>query len=189
MRYFTWENQFEKNNCVLMRLEGGEPGEMVTGQPLARKRTKAYTYSMDEDYPRNVKLTDSLRNDQNTIVASPRLQEMLKGRLGTGIEALPVWIKDHKGRIATKEYAIMNVLDLQDCLAEQQSNPFYGTVDGKQMILAVDPLTIQPSKVDGDSRLFRISTFTQPIVAREDLVEELRAAKIVGVDFNEVATV
>jgi len=189
MLYFTWENQFEKNNCVLIGLAGGEPGEMVRGQPLARKRPKPYTYSMDEEYRRNVKLTDSLRNDQDTIVASPRLRDMLAARLGTAIEALPVWIKDHKGRIASKEYSIMNVLDLQDCLAEQQSSPFYGTVDGKQMILAVDPLTIQPSKLDGDSRLFRVSSFTQPIVAREYLVEELRAAKIVGVDFNEVATV
>jgi hypothetical protein len=189
MLYFRWVNQFEKNNCVLIGLEGGEIGELRRGTPLARQRTKPYTYSMDEEYRRNVKLTDSLYNDQHTIVASPRLRDLLTARLGTAIEALPVSINDHKGRVASKDYTIINLLDLQDCLAEKESEPFYGTVDGKRTLLGVETLTIDPRKIDGESRLFRLESFRQPIVVREELVEELRAAKIIGVDFNEVATI
>src|SRR4030095_16542397 len=107
---------------------------------------------MDAEYKKNVRLTDSLRNDQDAIVASPRLRDMLVGRLGKKIEVLPVWIKDHKGRIATKDYSFINVLDLQDCVALTESGPDYATMDGEEVILGFDKLTLETRRIGRDSR-------------------------------------
>ena len=96
MNYFEWKNQFEKSNCVLTGLVGGEIDEVAKGLSLAKLRPEPYKYMMDDDYPRNVRLTDSLVNDQSSIVASQRLRDLLVERLGEKIEALPVWIKDRR---------------------------------------------------------------------------------------------
>ena len=79
MKYFEWMNLFEKNNCALTRFKGGKIGELTAGVPLAGVRPDPYGYSMDDEYRKNVRLTDNLYNDQDAIVASPRLRDLRMG--------------------------------------------------------------------------------------------------------------
>jgi len=189
MRYFEWDNPYEKNNCALSGFEGGEFQEMTKAKPLAKLRPDPYTYSMDEEYKKNVRLTDSLINDQRTIVASERLRDLLLSRLGKKIEALPVWIKDHKGRIASKSYAIINILDVQPCLATDESEPIFTTIGGKNTLVGVDNLTLNAKKISQDAMLFRTAELLGPILIREDLADEIGAGKFVGMRFLPVNTI
>ena len=145
MNYFRWFDSREKNNCFLCSLRGQKKeGELRRGEPLAAQRKKPYLYAMDDEYPRNIKLTDHLLNDAYVIVASPRLRDLLVERLGKAIEVLPVHIEDHKKRIASKDYSIINLLDRQECLAVQESLPSYSTIDGREVLTGVQRLTIDP---------------------------------------------
>src|SRR4051812_25856762 len=187
MKYFRWIDAREKNNCFLIGL-GGEKvaGELRRGERLAAQRTKPYLCSMDDEYPRNVRLTDHLVNDEDVIIASPRLRDFLVERLGDTIELLSINIEDHKRRLATKDYSIINLLDRQDCLVVEQSMPLYAPIDGKQVLTGVHNLTIDPKKISPDSQLFRMEKLNKPILVREDLVAEIKAKKFDGVRLNAV---
>ena len=189
MKYFEWMNLFEKNNCALTRFKGGKIGELTAGVPLAGVRPDPYGYSMDDEYRKNVRLTDNLYNDQDAIVASPRLRDLLVEKLGAKIEALPVWIKDHKGRIATKDYTFINILDVQDCLAVEESQASFGTIGGKQVVLGVEDLTLDLKRVSADARLFRLPQPQIPMLIREDLKDEIVSQKFQGLGFNLVKTI
>jgi len=189
MHYFRWMNLIEKNNCVVGGLNGGKVGEIAKGQPLAKDRPDPYTLQMDDDYRKNVKLTDCLYNDQDAIVASPRLRDLLVERLGATVEVLPVWIKDHRKRVASKDYAFINILDVQDCLAIKESQPDYATLRGKQIMLGVEQIVLESAKIGKTAQLFRLAPWLRPMLVREDLVEAIQAAKIEGVTFNPIDTV
>jgi hypothetical protein len=189
MRYFQWSNAFEKNNCVLAGLDFDVASELHRGKSLAKKRKKPYVYPMDPEYKKNIRLTDSLMNDMHTIVASPRLRDLLVDRLGKAIEVLEVHVQDHKGRIASKDYSIINLLDLKACVDLDRSTTFWGNLDGKRTVLDVEDMVLDPKKIGKDSLLFRANPPTRTIVAREDLVKELKAAKVEGVSFSPLASV
>jgi len=189
MQYFRWFDSREKNNCVLCGLAGEKlSGETYQGMPLAAERKRAYRFLMDDDYPRNVKLTDNLDNDSCVIVASPRLKEFLLERLGAAVEVLKVDILDHKKRVVSKEYSIMNLLDLQDCLVIEASRPQYATIGGRKVIVGVKDMVLDSKEISQTSQLFRLSNCKLPIVAREDLVEEIRAQKLQGMVLSPVKT-
>ncbi len=188
MRYFKWLNSFEKNNCALIKLEGGEIGELADGKPLAKLRPDPYTLTMDEEYRKHVRLTDSLYNDQDAIVASPKLRDFLLAKLGKKLEALPVWIKDHKGRVATKDYSFINILEVQPCLAIEQSQPSYGTISGKSVLLGVEALTIDLKRLSPEAQLFRLKELLRPMLISEDLMNEITAKKFQGIRFFPVKT-
>jgi hypothetical protein len=189
MRYFQWQKVFEKNNCILVGLNEKKLGETCAGVPLLKERKRAYVYPMDDEYKKNVRLTDSLANSNAVIVASPRLRDFLTSRLGDTVEALPVHIKDHKGRIASKDYSIINVLDVQDGLAVDESTPLRMTIDGETMITAVRKLVLRGAQIASTSRLFRLAEFKSPILLREDLANEIQAEKFDSVAFTPVTTI
>jgi hypothetical protein len=190
VKYFKWINDFEKNNCRLSGLRNeSKYGELEEGVPLAKKRKKPYVWAMDSEYKKNVRLTDSLMNDENTIVASPRLKELLAARLESRMEALPVEILDHKGRVAGKDYTIVNILDLQDCLATEESGATYATMGGQQVVNNVWELVLVAKKIAANSRLFRIKTFAREIVVREDLADELTKEKFQGFQLKPIRTI
>jgi hypothetical protein len=187
VKYFEWDNEFERNNCRLSGLRNQlKYGEVYEGIPLAKKRKKPYVWAMDNEYKKNVRLTDSLMNDERTIVASPRLKELLAARVESGMEALPVHVLDHKGRVASKDYAIINILDLQDCLAVEESHVTYATMGGREVLNSVRELVLKAKKISAGSKLFRVANFTRKIVVREDLADELIKGKFEGIRLDPV---
>jgi hypothetical protein len=189
MTYFKCYTTANKNACILSYFRGfAEIGEFRMGRKLAKQRTEPYTCRMDPEHKKKVRLTDVADNDQSVLVAAPRLQDFLVKQLGKEIELLPVHILDHKERVASKEYAIINILNLQDALAVEASNPDWSTMGPTPEIAGVQQIVVDVKRIDPKARMFRLTQYTRPTIVSEDFYEALKAEKFEGLTFLPVET-
>ena len=105
-----------------------------------------------------------------------------------GVEFLPVTIYDHKGRVATDAYTVMNptlILDALDLDAmEVEWSPLAAdTID------SCEGIVLDPTAVADAPALFRIQRMENTVVIRRDLAEALKEEGLTGLYFTELADV
>ncbi len=66
------------------------------------------SFQFSDDRPEGMTLTDYVENPSNWLIISTRFKKVLEESGAQYIEYLPVQIKNHKGRIASKDYWIAN---------------------------------------------------------------------------------
>ena len=142
-RFLIWENSYVEGFCVLTGLKGfNQPWLLAKGVALANNWPSDATFSMSPDYPTDMKLSDQVFGGSYRVV-SIRLKEALSSiDESSNIEFLPVSILNHKGRLASKDYFIMNPLDSIDCINQDESfDPSCGedldVVSGRNWAVAV----------------------------------------------------
>lgn len=178
--YVVWRSGGVAHACVLDGLEGveGQYGLNV-GEPRAALFPDDASFSMSQDYPYEMVLTDSLVNIDFMIVASPRLRRFLEARGLAQVEYLPVAIHDHRGRLAG-EYFIVHPLEPVDCLDIPACGGTFWSVDPANM-LSVERLAIDPAKIPPGRELFRPRSFYEVILVRRELADAIDAAGFTGI--------
>ena len=71
---------------------------------------------MDPSFPKDIRLEDTMRNDDHLLVVSERVKELLEAEKVPRQEMLPVAIFNHKGRKEKAPYFLIHQLDIQDCI-------------------------------------------------------------------------
>lgn len=179
--YLVWMHSNKvKHGCVLGKLSGVEKVfRLKKGVPMAENFPVNAEYSLHMDFPDNLVLTDSLINSDTLIVASPKLRNALEQAGAAKVEYLPVAIRDHKGKILSREYHIAHPVETVDCIDREASgarpSPILpANVDG------VDKLVLRDDQIPADRQLFRITGFPDVTIIRCDLAESLDKAGLTG---------
>jgi hypothetical protein len=118
----------------------------------------------------------------SAIVVSKRVMEFLQSKKLPGVEYLPVPIVNHKGRIASPDYFIVNILAIQDCLDLKQSMPMYNHIN-KTEIDEVKQMVLDEKKIDSSFPLFRLKNYFPPVLVEAGLAEEIKAQNFSGLKF------
>ncbi len=145
-------------------------------------------FKMNDSFPNDIRLVDSLHNLSALLVVSERFKDALEAIPGALVqnEVLPVAILDHRGHKAKAPYFIVHQAGAagvprrgqdeghaqQDCPAQFQFL--------KKMVLDVQ--RIPPSLM-----LFRAAQYPQLPLVRRDVAERLAQLDLVGVAFCEIA--
>lgn len=178
--FFVWGCRNEENSTQLADLEGVDrPWDLVAGIPLAGTWGEA-VYPMDPTYPDHIALFDGVDTIEGLVVVSKAIRDFLAGRAPAGIEFLPIGIRNHKGRIASRDYAILNPHPLQDALDVAASGPTYSRIR-KTDISEVERLVIDPDRVAPEVEVFRLAAFTDVVVVRRRLAEAMTAEGFRGI--------
>lgn len=126
-----------------------------------------------------IALSDFISNTLGYYIVSARLRELLEEAAGVEIEFLPVRIINHKGRVASEEYSVANVIGTLDCVdmsrSEGQLDP-----DDETIFARLEKLYLDRERIPPDRALFRIASMPPLIVIREDLRRKLMDAEITG---------
>lgn len=161
-------------------LEGYEkPWRLRSGELLAEEFPENAFFRMDPNYPKNVKLADSLSNNGLALI-SQRFKDFLEARKLQNVEYIRVSIINHKGRVAGDDYYIANPYEAQDCLDLDKSEPTYNAIK-KSKIMFVEELVIDSARVDPDVELFRVKDFGKPILVRQRLADAIDAESFTSV--------
>jgi hypothetical protein len=172
--------------CLLGPLEGvPDDFELLEGIPRAGGWPGAARCAMDPRTPRDIRLADGLYGDRR-IVVSPKVQALVRAESRDRIELLPIGIVDHKGRFAAKDYAIVNPLDVVDCIDQASSRVRWNAIDPKS-IYACDALHLVESAVPKERKVFRLEGWRNVVVVRRELAEKL-SRDTVGLHFVDPAT-
>ena len=185
MDYFFWEAIHKDGFCYCGSLENFEDARKIKkGIPVAKYFPDDAFFQMDPDSPENTMLADGIRNRGRYVLVSMAVRDILKGYNVSHVEYLPVRILDHKSRIASKDYCIVNSLDVYDAIDVEQSELVWNTIVPDH-ISSCSRLVLKDNCIPTDSMVFRLKYFTQKVLIRGDLAERIHRDGITGIRFTD----
>jgi len=142
---------------------------------------------MDDDHPRDIKLTDALDNVARLLIVSARFRELLETTPGALVEneILPLKIINHKGREEAAPYVIVSQLNHTACLKDDECVGRRSTIAPEQFA-SLKKMVLDESKIDPKRMLFRAAQYPTIQLMRRALADKIVAAKMTGISFVEV---
>ncbi len=153
------------------------------GEPISADYPEDASVTMDPK-KQGIQLPDLIGNYNRMLVVSQRFKEALAS-VNTGkIEFLPLTIINHKGRIASTDYFIINSLEIWDVADRDASEIEYFEGD----VVSVDELVIDHQKAKKAPDIFRLEEDPTFLLFNENLLDALSAVKpkMTNVYFDEI---
>ena len=171
--------------CVLEEIEDmDDPLQLRKGVKL-EPWPDDVKFHMDPNYPKAIQLGDCINNLPGAIVVSKRLKKLIEAAKPANVEYLPVSIINHKGKVASADYFIVNPYRLQDCIDQKQSVLKWNAID-PDLIVTCKKLIIDEGKVAKGSKIFRLKHFPFPIFVERALAEKIESEEMTGIIFTEI---
>jgi uncharacterized protein DUF1629 len=189
MNYLIVATTRPAGTCWLGSVENVAHDEkFITGEPLAPGFPDDAQFSMDDGFPKDIRLADALRNSDSLLVVSERFKSALEAAPGalTQNEVLPVKIVNHRGRTEKAPYFIVNQLNYPFCLDENKSKGVRSTLTPLEFQF-IDKMVLDESLVPPDLMLFRPAQYPRVALIRRDLAQALSPIGLKGVNFTEIA--
>ena len=143
------------------------------------------SYQMDDDFPNDKTLNDYL-DTRGDIVVSQKGRDFLAARLPpSSVEFLPIRILDHQGTQVPGPYSLVNLLRHVDCLDREASVCTMSSLEPEN-IISVEQLVLDPARLPDDVELFMVANMPGLILASRQLIKDMKAAGLTGVDSDEL---
>jgi hypothetical protein len=162
--------------------------KFITGEPLASGFPDAAQFTMDDAFPKDIRLADALSNENSLIVASERFKSALEAVPGALVEneVLPVKIVNHRGPVEKAPYFIINQIHYPLCIDEKKSNGVRSHLAPAEFQF-MKKMVLDESLVPADRMLFRPAQYPPVALIRRDLAQALGPLGLTGVTFTEIA--
>lgn len=176
----------KRGNAHFSLLQNWESSyKLNEGISCANEIPAAASYRMADDYPDDKTLNDYL-DTRGHIVVSAKGRDFLSARLPPScIEFLPIRVLDHQGAEVLGPYSLVNLLRHVDCLDREASVCTMSKL-APENIISVEQLVLDPARLPNDVELFKVANMPGLIIASRQLVNDMQAAGITGVDSDEL---
>jgi hypothetical protein len=142
----------------------------AVGSPITAAWPADAKMQLPEENP-GVKLTSLLGNTFSYLIVEPAVKDVIvKHCPGMPMEILPFTLLDHRGRVHSKDYLVLNPLGDRDAVDAAASDIAY--VGGK--VAGIVKLVLDPKKLSDAPALFRLTQKRQLLIMNEALAEALR---------------
>lgn len=125
-------------------------------------------------------------NEEGLLVGSGRLRRFLESRRTRLLEYLPVTIRNHKDKIASKDYFVLNPIRAIECLNEELSSAERDLILPDEVDL-VRKLVLDVEKIDTDREVFRIARFPKVTIAHRKLADLIDKENFTGIRWLELS--
>ena len=142
------------------------------------------SFKMSADHKKDVALLDHISNTEGVLLLSPKFCEYLRSQDLKDVEFLPVKILDHKGRVGSKDYSILNCNRVVDCVDQKKSKFSWDELDEPSM--NVSKLVFNPNALGEADLVIRAKFVPGDIFFREDLMKSILAQGFSGVAFSRM---
>jgi hypothetical protein len=154
MQLKIWQERAEKGHCYLASRDMPNAKALNLGESVLAIHPKDLVFRMSDFVPDGTLLRDNFCVNGQIIIS-----ENLKSHLQTllvdhQIEFLPLSIADHKGKIVSNDYFILNSLGLIDCIDLEKSKAKFNPLN-KRMLLNCKALAFKPKSVSAGLKIFR----------------------------------
>jgi hypothetical protein len=180
MSYVIWKWSVVPHAAAVKKLQGFEAvNTFFHGVALGKKFPRDAAFHMNPDFPTDLTLTDNVRNIHSCMLVSSRLAQALQARNIAKLEYLPVAIVDHKGKVASKDYFVLNPLELVDCIDRKQSIYKESKVKPGEISFC-DKLVLDEARIPGDRKLFRLKGYAQMAILASEVAGALSPDDFIG---------
>ena len=170
--FVIWQNEYNEGYCVIGDPVGFDDEFLLTeGVTLMKQWPENIVCKMSARYPKDIQLSDNLYGGTYAFI-SRRLKEKVAALGGASqIEYLPVTILNHKGRVASKEYFILNPVGSVECIDIKKSGVEWNAID-KEDISDVEKLVLRRGSVPANVNVFRPKHLAATILVRRSLANQ-----------------
>lgn len=184
-KFLIWRNRYEEGYCVVTNPNVDDDYELGEGVARADGWPEDVTAPMSQEYPKDIELADNVFGTE-LIIISDRTRQALIAEGVTDVEYLPMSIMNHKKKVASTEYFILNPPTVVDCIDLDASEVKWNAID-KSLISRCKQLVLKESKVPKDAKVFRPKHLPTEILVRADVARKLEAAGLTGLFFIDPA--
>jgi len=185
--FVIWGERYQEGSCVIQNPEGfGDQFLLMEGVELLNQWPENVSCRMDNEYPKDIQLTDNLFGGDYPVISS-RLKDQIAALAGASkIEFLPVSILNHTGRVASKDYFILNPLGTVDCSDIDKSGVVWNAINATH-ISRVKQLVLKKDAVPAEAGIVRPTHLAEAILLRRSLSDRLSSDGFTGLFFREPA--
>lgn len=187
-KFVIWNCSEVRYACRLQSFYGFESMELFEeGISLSNIFPLDSYFEMNDDFPFNLLLTDTLYNLHDLIIASSKEKAFLETKNIANIEYLPVTIMNHKGKPVDTTYFIIHPIHPIDCLDLAACDVVWSEIDSN-VIENVTQLAIDENKINSTLNVVRIKHLGRVIAIRRTLAQALDSEGFTGnkwLEFNE----
>ncbi len=183
--FLVWRPGLMKDGiCKLKDLTGVPKSHQIDdGVPRATGWPDEAQARMDPDFPKDIGLADNLYG-ATFLVVSGKLKAFLEPENAGNIEFLPMKIMNHKGRVASEDYFVVNPLDIVDCIDKDASMVELDTLH-KDMISTCAMLVLKEDQIPKKLKVFRGKFWSGLIIIRRELAQKMESAGLTCLNFIE----
>ncbi|HSP80435.1 MAG TPA: DUF1629 domain-containing protein, partial [Myxococcaceae bacterium] len=131
MKYFLLSTTGDLNDRDLVQIDDPPKGIGLRRYMMSRGKPATPYYPAEpkvflrEENP-GIKLSSMLGNTVNYLIVSSDMRKVIESLCaGVEVEYLPIHLYDHRERLYTKDYCIINPLGALDCLDDEASGVEY----------------------------------------------------------------
>jgi hypothetical protein len=146
---------------------------MAKGKSALAEYPHDATWFMSDRWP-GIKLPSIVNNTASLLVVHADVKRVIES-LGVPVESYGFTLYDHKKRVASTEYFIVNPLGTFDCLNLPKSEIKYSKSYPDE-IIRIKKYVLDPRKLEAAPPLFRIKESPRAIVFSQEAVNRLREA-------------
>jgi len=159
--------------------------QLDMGVPLTDGFPPDALVRMDPDFKDQLALGDSLMSPNSSLIVNDRVRDLFAAQEVTNIEWLPLRVLNHKGKPVKPKYFIANIQTLVDCIDTKNSVVKWNDIN-PQLIASATKLTLIPSKLPGDVKIFRPVHLEFEILIHRRLAQAIEDKGLSGFQFREV---
>jgi hypothetical protein len=181
--YFVWRSGYVEGKCVLTAAQQIEKGfQLQRGISRAENWPVDVTCEMSQEFPKDIELSDNVHGS-GFFVVSKRLRDFMTEYGVANVEYLPMQILNHKKKLASKDYFILNPLSVVNCIDIEASEVEWSVIR-TDFIEECASLVVQDSLVPPDVHVFRAKHLEADVLVRSELVDALKIAGFEGLLFT-----
>ncbi|RYZ43201.1 MAG: hypothetical protein EOO71_04545 [Myxococcaceae bacterium] len=159
--------------------------QLSKGVQRAQGFPRDAAFQMDPRHAKYVALADSIGNLNRAIVVSRELKEFVEARQPPDVEYLPVSIFNHKKKLASAEYFVINPFRVVDCIDKEKSSYRWNNIDPEKMS-SCSRMVLKPETLDERLLMFRPRHVEYHVMVHPELARALEGAGFSGLRFTPI---
>ncbi|MCP3144987.1 imm11 family protein [Pyxidicoccus xibeiensis] len=186
--YFILEWDVLDGYCAIFTFPEGMPKihKPARGIRMGTEYPDGLRFSMTKQEP-GLKIADVIANAVNYFMVSKRMKGILEEHSGADIEFLRFVLLNHRGRVASEDCYIANVIGMHDCVDMDRTE---GDRDPMKpaRFMYLRRLLLQEDKIPPTAKLFRASAVPRLMIVRKDLKEQFEKEGVTGITWFPVGS-
>lgn len=185
--YLVWRPGTMKDGICKLKGLTGVPKSFQINSGVSRMQgwPGEAASAMNPSFPKDLGLADSLFG-ANFLVISGKAKQLIEQETTDKIEFLPIKIMNHKGRVASEDYFVVNPLDVVDCIDKDASAVVLDSFN-KDMIDGCARLVLKEAAIPKGSKIFRTKFWSGRILIHRELARKMQDAGLTCMNFIEPA--
>jgi hypothetical protein len=188
MKYFIIREESDEGNVYVSDIPEGlmRKYQLLKGISRLSGWPTDLAARFSDDRPEGMRLTDWVLTPFGWLLISDRFKKLVEGTGVSNVEYLPIKMKNHKKKVVSDSYWIVNFLVLVEAV-DRSKSAFEIDAAEDDKIFRFDRFVLRTEVEEKGPPVFRLKEQPQLVLVREDLATQINGAALTGLRLVETS--